>query len=118
LGGRPAWQITDAGVRLRARVTPRAGRDRLAAVIDLPDGAAVKIAVSAPPADGEANAAVCKLLAKFFRTAKSNITVASGASARTKQIDITGDGASLAAVLDAWAAAGETGSGAKKGRSG
>jgi uncharacterized protein (TIGR00251 family) len=89
-------------MRLRVRVTPRASRDRLEGVIDRPDGPALKIAVSAPPEDGKANAAVCKLLAKFLRTAKSNIAVVSGASARTKQLEITGDGIALAAVLDAW----------------
>jgi uncharacterized protein (TIGR00251 family) len=102
LGGTPAWQITGSGVRLRVRVTPRAGRDRVVGVIDLPDGAAVKIAVSAPAQDGKANAAVCKLLAKFLRTAKSNIAIVSGASARVKRVEIAGDGAVLAAVLDAW----------------
>ena len=105
-------------MRLRARVTLRASRDRLEGVIELPDGLALKVAVAAPPQDGKANVAVCKLLAKFFRTAKSNISVASGASARTKQVDIAGDGASLAAVLDAWAAAAESGGGVDKGRSG
>lgn len=105
MDGRPAWQITTAGLRLRVRVTPRAGRDRLDGLIDLPDGPALKIAVSAPPEDGKANAALCKLLAKFFGTAKSNLTVVSGATARLKQIEIAGDGAALAAVLDAWAAA-------------
>jgi len=113
-----AWRITGSGVRLRVRVTPRAGRDRLEGVIDLPGGPAVKIAVSAPPEDGKANAAVCKLLAKFLRTAKSNIAVAAGATARNKQVEIAGDGASLAAVLDAWAAATATGGGANKGSSG
>ena len=102
-------------MHLRVRVTPRAGRDRLEEIVDLPDGPAIKIAVSAPPEGGKANAAVCKLLAKFFRTAKSNVVVASGVSARTKQIKITGDGTSLAVVLDAWAAATESG-GANKGR--
>lgn len=111
----PPWQITASGVRLRVRVTPRAGRDRLEAMIDLPDGPAVKIAVSAPPEDGKANAAVAKLLGKFFRTAKSNIAIVAGASSRTKQVAIAGDGAALASVLDAWAAAAETGLGAKKG---
>jgi len=108
--------MTDSGVRLRVRVTPRAGRDRFEGLIDLPDGPAVKIAVSAPPEGGKANAAVCKLLAKFFRIAKSNIAVASGASARLKQIEIAGDGASLGAALDAWAAAAGTGGEVKKGR--
>lgn len=102
MAGTPAWRITGAGVRLRVRVTPRAGRDRLEGMVDLPDGPAVKIAVSAPPEDGKANAAVCKLLAKFLRTAKSNIAVKSGVTARNKQVDIAGDGVALAAVLDAW----------------
>ena len=115
MGDRPAWQITAAGVRLRVRVTPRAGRDRLEEMIELPDGPAVKIAVSAPPEDGKANAAVAKLLAKFFRTAKSNITISSGASSRTKLVDVAGDGAALAVVLDAWAAATRTGGGANQG---
>jgi uncharacterized protein (TIGR00251 family) len=114
----PAWQITASGVRLRVRVTPRAGRDRLESVIGLPDGPAVKIAVSAPPEDGKANAALCKLLAKFFRTAKSNVTVVSGATARTKQVEIAGDGASLTAVLDAWATATSPRGGAEKGSRG
>jgi uncharacterized protein (TIGR00251 family) len=116
LGGRPAWRITGSGVHLRVRVTPRSGRDRIEGLIDLPGGPAVKVAVSAAPEGGKANAAVCKLLAKFFATAKSNIAVASGASARLKQIEIAGDGASLAAVLDAWAAAAGTGGEVKKGR--
>ncbi len=105
-------------MRLRVRVTPRAGRDRLEGVVDLPDGRAVKIAVSAPPQGGKANAAVGKLLAKFFGIAKSNITVVSGASARTKQLEIAGDGVSLAAVLDAWAAATEADGEVKKGGNG
>lgn len=111
-----AWKITGSGVRLRVRVTPRAGRDRLEGVIDLPDGPAVKIAVSAPAQDGKANAALCKLLAKFLRTAKSNITIAAGASARLKQVAIAGDGGALAAVLDAWVAGLEAGAQASKGR--
>ncbi len=100
---------------MRVRVTPRAGRDRLEGVIDLPGGPALKIAVSAPPEGGKANAALCKVLAKFFVTAKSNIAVTSGASARTKQVAIAGDGTTLAAVLDAWAAATEPDGDTKKG---
>lgn len=104
MSGPPAWQVTDSGVRLRVRITPRARRERLEGLIDLPDGPALKIAVSAPPEAGKANAAVCKLLAAFFGTAKSSISVVSGASARLKLIEIAGDGASLAAMLDDWAA--------------
>jgi uncharacterized protein (TIGR00251 family) len=108
VAGPAAWRITGAGLRVRVRLTPRAARDRLEGVAHLPDGPAVKIAVSAPPEDGKANAALCKLLAKTLCTAKSNVSVVAGASGRSKQIEITGDGAALAAVLEAWAKNEET----------
>ena len=102
MGDRRAWRATATGLRLTVHVTPRAGRDRIDGVVGSTAGEALKVAVSATPQDGKANAAVCRLLARFFRTAKSNVTVASGATSRLKQVEIAGDGASLAAVLDAW----------------
>jgi len=106
---RSAWQVSPPGLRLRARVTPRAGRDRIDGVAELPDGPALRIAVSAPPEDGKANAAVCKLVAKLLGTAKSNVSVVAGATARLKQIEVRGDGAALAAMLEAWLARDATG---------
>ena len=101
---RAPWRVTATGLRLYVRVTPRAGRDRLVGLIDLPGGPAMQISVVAPPEGGSANAAVCQQLAGFFRVAKSDVTVVAGAKARDKQIAIAGDGAALAAVIDAWAA--------------
>ena len=113
---RQAWQTTATGLRLTVRVSPRASRDCIERVVGLTAGEALKVAVSVAPQDGKANAAVCRLLARFFRTAKSNVTVASGASSRLKQIDVAGDGASLAAVLDAWRAQWEAAAQASKER--
>lgn len=67
------------------------------------DGA-VLIAVSAPPEDGKANAAVAALLSKLWGVPKSAIRVRVGASARTKILQVDGDPATLAIRLGAWLA--------------
>jgi uncharacterized protein len=79
------------GVRLAVRAQPRASREGIVDVID--DGAggvALKIAVTAPPVEGEANAALVKLLAKLLGVAKRDVRVVSGESGRTKRIEVVG----------------------------
>lgn len=62
--------------------------------------AVLKARVSAPPADGEANAALIALIAKAVGRPKSAVRVTAGASARLKTIEIEGLGpADLAATL-------------------
>jgi uncharacterized protein YggU (UPF0235/DUF167 family) len=78
-------------MRLAVRLTPRGGR----AAIDgwAVDGAGrpyLKVRVAAPPVEGEANAALLTFLAKTLGLPKSNLTLASGAGARLKLIDIAG----------------------------
>lgn len=38
--------------------------------------------------DGEANAAVIKLIAKHFKVAKTSVTIKSGATSRVKRVEI------------------------------
>jgi uncharacterized protein YggU (UPF0235/DUF167 family) len=91
------------GVRLRVRVRPGSSRQTVLGRTDLPGGeAAVLIAVSAPPEDGKANAAVAALLSKLWGVPKSRIRVRIGASARTKILEVEGDPAALASRLSAW----------------
>lgn len=101
--GPGAWQTTPAGLRLRLRVSPKARRAGIEGIAELPDGPALKVAVTAPPADGKANAAVIALLAKALGVPKSALVVTAGASARIKTVEVAGDGARLAAMLDALA---------------
>ena len=51
---------------------------------------ALKVAVTAPPVDGEANAAVIEVLAKALGIARSAIAVVGGASSRRKRVEIQG----------------------------
>ena len=67
-------------------VQPRASRAKIGPRHD----GRIKIAVTAPPVDGEANAAVIELLAKSLGVAKSAVEVVAGASSRRKTIRIAG----------------------------
>ena len=76
----------DGGVTFDVLVQPRASR---AKVGPLHDGR-LKVAVTAPPVDGEANAAVVELIAKTLGVAKSAVSVVAGASSRRKTIRVDG----------------------------
>lgn len=97
-----AWYPDKAGLRLTVRLQPGAKADRIDGLTQLPDGTtALKVRVTAPPADGKANAALVKLLAKRWKLAKSDIAILAGAGARQKTLRLSGDSAALAACLDA-----------------
>ena len=58
----------------------------------------LKVRVAAPPVDGQANAALLKLIAKTLGVARSSVSIASGEGARVKLIEVEGvDEAELAA---------------------
>jgi uncharacterized protein len=73
-------------VTLDVLVQPRASRARIGPRHD----GRIKIAVTAPPVDGEANAAVIELLAKALAISRSAVEVIAGASSRRKTLRITG----------------------------
>lgn len=72
------------GLRLRIFLQPKASRDQ---IIGLHDGE-VKIAITAPPIDGQANAHLLKYLAKLFKVPKSSILLEKGELQRHKQLFI------------------------------
>ena len=97
--------VTDGGVRLAVRLTPKASRDRIEGVATDADGRALlKVSVTAVPEDGKANAALIKLLAKEWRLPKSAMEIIQGATDRRKVLLITGDAARLRQCLEHWTA--------------
>jgi uncharacterized protein YggU (UPF0235/DUF167 family) len=95
-----AWQLRADGVELRLRVTPRGGRDAVDGFEALSDGRAVlKVRVRTVPADGAANEAVRRLLAKHLGCPAKAVSLEAGATARIKTFRIEGDPAELAATL-------------------
>jgi uncharacterized protein (TIGR00251 family) len=83
------------------RLTPRGGRDAADGWARDADGRAyLKVRVSAPPVEGEANAALIAFLAKALKLPKSSVRVVSGETARLKRVEIEGaDEADLAAAF-------------------
>jgi uncharacterized protein len=59
------WTATANGVVIDIRLTPRSGRDAIDGIDRLADGRAVlKARGRAAPAEGKANAALCRLIVK------------------------------------------------------
>ncbi|TXH39100.1 MAG: DUF167 domain-containing protein [Rhodospirillaceae bacterium] len=91
------------GIRLRLKVAPKARRTAIGDIMADADGAPVlKVAVTAAPEDGKANAAVIALLAKEWGVAKTAISVVSGATDRRKLVEIRGQPEELAARIAGW----------------
>jgi uncharacterized protein len=96
------FRVTQNGVRFALRLTPRGGRDAIEGWAAGADGIShLKARVTAAPDAGKANAAAIALLAKRLGVAKSRIAIVGGETARMKIVDIAGDGAALAAALNA-----------------
>ena len=79
-----AVSICEDGLVLRLYIQPKASRD---AIVGL-HGDEVKVAITAPPVDGQANAHLVKYLAKQFRVAKSQVVIEKGELGRHKQVKI------------------------------
>lgn len=88
-------------MRLVVRVTPKGGRDAVDGLIAGADGRALlALRVAAAPADGEATDAVVRLLAKALRLRPRDVAIVAGATARTKQVQLTGDAQAIVARLE------------------
>jgi uncharacterized protein (TIGR00251 family) len=73
-------------VRITVRVTPRSGRESIAAGA----GGVFSVRVAAAPADGKANAAVCRVVADAFGVPKTSVKVVRGATSRIKTLEVDG----------------------------
>ncbi len=69
---------------LQLYIQPKASRDQIMGL----HGDELKIAITAPPIDGKANAHLSKFLSKQFKVAKSQIEIIKGELGRHKQVKI------------------------------
>jgi uncharacterized protein YggU (UPF0235/DUF167 family) len=99
-GLRP-WSAVAGGISLAVRLTPKGGRDAIDGIEVLGDGRAVlKARVRAAPSEGEANDALCRLIAKGTGVPPRDVTLIAGATARIKRLTIAGDSPTLIAALE------------------
>lgn len=73
-------------IELEVLAVPRSSRSRVAGIHD----DRLKVQLAAPPADGEANAALVELLADLLGVKKSAVTLISGHGNRRKRVRIEG----------------------------
>ena len=73
-------------VRFDVLVRPRSSRS---AVLGVRNGA-LDVAVTAPPADGEANSEVISVLAKALGVRRGGVSIVVGASSRDKLVEVNG----------------------------
>ncbi|MEP0807578.1 MAG: DUF167 domain-containing protein [Chloroflexota bacterium] len=81
------FQLHDGkrGSALAVRVTPRASRNEIVEVLD--DGT-IKVRLSAPPVDNEANTALIEFLADILGVPKSRLDIVAGKTGRDKLISV------------------------------
>ncbi|MEH0666782.1 YggU family protein [Vibrio scophthalmi] len=78
-----AW-LEGSDLVLRLYIQPKASRDSLVGV----HGDELKVAITAPPVDGKANAHLTKYLAKQCKVAKGMVAIEKGELGRHKQVRI------------------------------
>lgn len=93
--------MTAEGLTLHVRLTPKGGRDSVDGIERLSDGRSVlKARVRAAASEGEANAALVRLIAKTLAVPPRDVTLEAGATSRIKRLAIAGDPATLATSLE------------------
>ena len=80
----PFYEWRDDDLLLSIRAQPKSSREKLGEVID----GRLKVYLTAPPADGKANKALCKFLGRLFKTPPTSIEVISGKTDRNKRLRI------------------------------
>ncbi|QQX81538.1 YggU family protein [Shewanella sp. KX20019] len=77
-----AVSMQQGNLLLQLYIQPKASRDQIIGL----HGEELKIAITAPPVDGKANAHLTKYLAKAFKVPKGDITIVKGQMGRHKQV--------------------------------
>jgi uncharacterized protein len=76
----------DGFLAFSVKVVPGASNDAVGGET----GGALKVRVAAPPQDGKANEALCRLLAERLNIARSAVRIVAGERSRTKRVIVRG----------------------------
>ena len=84
--------VTDDGVRVAIRLSPRARADHLVAVAAAAEGGhLLKATVTAPAETGRANEALLQLLARAWHVHRRDLSIIAGSTSRNKVVHVAGD---------------------------
>jgi uncharacterized protein (TIGR00251 family) len=76
----------DVAASVSVRIHPRARTNAITGKF----GDALKLSLTAPPVDGEANEACIEFFAKLLKVPRSSVSIAAGQSSRNKVIRVVG----------------------------
>lgn len=85
-GGIP-FRKSAQGIIIEVKVEPRSSRRGIAGVMD---SGVLKVKLTAPPVEGEANAQLVEVLAEATGARKSDIRILKGHSSKRKTVEIIG----------------------------
>ncbi len=84
------------------KATPRANKTEVTGMeMDAHGRPVLRMRVKAPPVDGAANKAVLRWFSDTLGISKSSVAIATGETARIKQVELAGDARELARKLEA-----------------
>ena len=87
-------RLNKKGVEINFQVLPRSSQSKIVGL----HNDTVKIKLNKPPVDGQANAECCRVVAKYFKVSKTQVSVLRGISSRQKTILV--EGVSALAVIE------------------
>jgi uncharacterized protein (TIGR00251 family) len=98
---RRPWRAAPGGLVLAVRVTPKGGRDAVDGIAELADGTCVlKVRVRAAASEGEASAALVRVVAEALGVPAREVSLVAGGRGRVKRLQIGGVAEALAAELE------------------
>jgi uncharacterized protein (TIGR00251 family) len=77
---------TTGGASFAVKVHPRARKNAVTGEV----GDALKVSLTAPPAEGRANQALIGFLAELLQVPRASVTIAAGLSSRNKVVRVSG----------------------------
>jgi uncharacterized protein len=80
------FRTTDRGVELTITVVPRSSRCEIAGI----HNNTLRIKLTSPPVDNEANIQCCAFIAKLLGIAKGQVSIAHGKTSRRKVVRVDG----------------------------
>ena len=96
-----AFIAVSGGLRLKVRLTPKSGYDRVEGIEEAGSGPALKVRVRAAASKGAANSALADVLATWLGVPKSAIAMVAGTKQRLKTLLIAGDSQQLVDLISA-----------------
>ena len=98
---RQPWRDSPAGIRVLVRVSPRSAHEGVEGIVGTAQGGAIAVRVRAVAEKGEANRAVERVISEWIGVARTSVAVSAGGKSRVKTVEIGGDPARLAALIEA-----------------